>query len=58
MTPLTVHHRTAYRYRRAVDLWPHRLMLCPLSRAAQEFGAGSTDRRAGLKPTQPGKNEA
>ena len=29
MTPLTVHHRTAYRYRRAVNLWPHRLMLCP-----------------------------
>jgi len=29
MIPLTVHHRTAYRYRRLVDLWPHRLMLCP-----------------------------
>ena len=29
MIPLTVHHRTAYRYRRSVDLWPHRLMLCP-----------------------------
>ena len=29
MIPLTVHHRTAYRYRRPVDLWPHRLMLCP-----------------------------
>lgn len=29
MTPLKVHHRTAYRYRRAVALWPHRLMLCP-----------------------------
>ncbi len=29
MVPLTVHHRTAYRYRRLVDLWPHRLMLCP-----------------------------
>ena len=29
MIPLTVHHRTAYRYRRPVDLWPHRLMLRP-----------------------------
>ena len=29
MIPLTIHHRTAYRYRRPVDLWPHRLMLCP-----------------------------
>ena len=29
MIPLTVHHRTAYRYRRSVELWPHRLMLCP-----------------------------
>ncbi len=29
MIPLTVHHRTAYRYRRPVELWPHRLMLCP-----------------------------
>jgi len=29
MIPLTVHHRTAYRYRRSVALWPHRLMLCP-----------------------------
>ena len=29
MIPLTVHHRTAYRYRRPVSLWPHRLMLCP-----------------------------
>ena len=29
MIPLTVHHRTAYRYRRSVDLWPHRLLLCP-----------------------------
>ena len=29
MIPLTVHHRTAYRYRRRVVLWPHRLMLCP-----------------------------
>src|SRR5271165_3965401 len=29
MIPLTVHHRTAYRYRRSVGLWPHRLMLCP-----------------------------
>jgi transglutaminase-like putative cysteine protease len=27
--PLTVHHRTVYRYRQSVDLWPHRLMLCP-----------------------------
>ena len=29
MIPLTVHHRTAYRYRQSVELWPHRLMLCP-----------------------------
>ena len=29
MIPLTVHHRTAYRYRRPVEFWPHRLMLCP-----------------------------
>ena len=29
MIPLTVHHRTVYRYRRPIDLWPHRLMLCP-----------------------------
>ena len=29
MIPITVHHRTAYRYRRPVTLWPHRLMLCP-----------------------------
>jgi transglutaminase-like putative cysteine protease len=29
MIPLSVHHRTAYRYRRPVELWPHRLMLCP-----------------------------
>ena len=29
MIPLMVHHRTAYRYRRSVDLWPHRLKLCP-----------------------------
>jgi hypothetical protein len=29
MIPLTVHHRTAYRYRRPVSLWTHRLMLCP-----------------------------
>ncbi len=29
MIPLTIRHRTAYRYRRSVDLWPHRLMLCP-----------------------------
>jgi transglutaminase-like putative cysteine protease len=29
MTPLTVHHRTVYRYRRLVNLWQHRLMLCP-----------------------------
>ena len=29
MIPLTVHHRTAYRYRRPVNLWPHRLMVCP-----------------------------
>src|SRR5208337_1704617 len=29
MHPLTVHHRTAYRYRRPVDLWPHQLMLYP-----------------------------
>ena len=28
-TLLKVRHRTAYRYRRAVSLWPHRLMLCP-----------------------------
>ena len=24
MIPLTIYHRTAYRYRRPVDLWPHR----------------------------------
>ena len=29
MIPLTIRHRTAYRYRRPVELWPHRLMLCP-----------------------------
>ncbi len=29
MIPLTVHHRTAYRYRRRVNFWPHRLMLRP-----------------------------
>jgi Bacterial transglutaminase-like N-terminal region len=29
MTPITVRHRTAYRYRRPVDLWAHRLLLCP-----------------------------
>ena len=29
MIPLTIHHRTAYRYRRPVDLWSHRLMLSP-----------------------------
>jgi transglutaminase-like putative cysteine protease len=29
MIPLTVHHRTSYRYRRPVELWPHRLMLRP-----------------------------
>ena len=29
MIPLTVYHRTAYRYRRPVDLWPHQLMLYP-----------------------------
>ncbi|RBP03045.1 transglutaminase-like putative cysteine protease [Roseiarcus fermentans] len=29
MIPLTVHHRTVYRYRRPVELWPHRLMLSP-----------------------------
>ncbi len=29
MVALTVRHRTAYRYRRSVELWPHRLMLCP-----------------------------
>jgi Bacterial transglutaminase-like N-terminal region len=28
MIPLTVHHRTAYRHGRSVDLWPHWLMLC------------------------------
>jgi transglutaminase-like putative cysteine protease len=29
MIPLRVRHRTTYRYRRAVDLGPHRLMLRP-----------------------------
>ena len=29
MIPLSVRHRTAYRYRQPVELWPHRLMLCP-----------------------------
>ncbi len=29
MVPITIHHRTAYRYRRPVELWPHRLMLGP-----------------------------
>jgi Bacterial transglutaminase-like N-terminal region len=29
MIPLAVRHRTAYRYRRRVSLWPHRLMLRP-----------------------------
>jgi hypothetical protein len=35
-----------------------RKLVARLSRAAREFVAGSTDRRAGLTPTQPGKNEA
>jgi transglutaminase-like putative cysteine protease len=29
MTAIEVHHRTSYRYRRPVALWPHRLMLYP-----------------------------
>ena len=43
MIPLTVHHRTVYPYRQSVDLWPHRLMLCPReSRDLQVISCGVT----------------
>ena len=41
MIDLDIHHVTTYRYRRPVDLWPHRLMLRP--RESRELRLTSMD---------------